>query len=76
MLRVSGDPIALVPRLKAAVAWTLRRSVASMLFGITPEDRATFAGVMILLSAVALLAAYIPARRAARIDPAVALRSE
>ena len=57
-------------------SWTLRRSVASMLFGITPEDGATFGGVIMLLSAVALLAAYLPARRAARIDPAVALRGE
>jgi putative ABC transport system permease protein len=57
-------------------AWTVRRSVASMLFGISQEDGATFGAVTVLLSAVALLAAYIPARRAARIDPAVALRSE
>ncbi|MGH9309554.1 MAG: FtsX-like permease family protein [Vicinamibacterales bacterium] len=57
-------------------AWTLRRSVAGMLFGVSSEDGATFAGVSVILGAVSLLAAYLPARRAARIDPAVALRSE
>jgi ABC-type antimicrobial peptide transport system permease subunit len=57
-------------------AWSMRRLVAGMLFGIAPDDRATFGGVVLLLTAVALLAAYIPARRAGRIDPAVALRSE
>ena len=57
-------------------AWTLRRSVSSMLFGVSPEDGVTFAGVTLLLAVVSLLAAYLPARRAARIDPAVALRRE
>lgn len=57
-------------------AWLLRRAVAGMLFGIGPGDAATFGVVPVVLAAVALVAAYIPARRAARIDPAVALRSE
>jgi putative ABC transport system permease protein len=57
-------------------AWALRRSVASMLFGVSPEDMTTFGGVALLLAVVSLLAAYLPARRAARIDPVVALRSE
>jgi putative ABC transport system permease protein len=57
-------------------AWTLRRSVASMLFGVSAQDAATFSAVPVLLAAVALIAAYIPARRAARIEPSVALRSE
>ena len=57
-------------------AWALRRSVASMLFGVSPEDAPTFGGVALLLGVVSLLAAYLPARSAARIDPAAALRAE
>ena len=57
-------------------AWTLRRSVESMLFGVAPDDALTFAGVPLLLGVVSVLSAYLPARRAARIDPAAALRTE
>jgi putative ABC transport system permease protein len=57
-------------------AWLLRHVVANMLFAVAPDDAATFGAVPVLLAAVALVAAYIPARRAARVDPAVALRSE
>ena len=59
-----------------SLAWALRQSVAGMLFGVSPGDGATFIGVGLLLAAVALVAACVPARRAARIDPAVALRAE
>ena len=51
------------------------RLIASLLFATAPTDLATFAGVMLLLCAVAVLAGYIPARRASRIDPMIALRS-
>ena len=57
-------------------AWSLRRSVATMLFGVGSDDALTFGGVALLLGAVSLLAAYLPARGAARIDPALALRAE
>jgi putative ABC transport system permease protein len=57
-------------------AWILRRSVESMLFGVAPDDILTFGGVALLLGVVSLLAAYVPARSAARIDPAAALRAE
>jgi putative ABC transport system permease protein len=54
----------------------LTKYLASLLFGIQRTDIATFAGVSLILVAAALVAAYIPARRASRIDPAIALRSE
>jgi ABC-type antimicrobial peptide transport system permease subunit len=57
-------------------AWVLRRSVESMLFGVAPDDILTFGGVALLLGVVSFLAAYLPARSAARIDPATALRAE
>jgi predicted permease len=53
----------------------LSRSIASMLFGTDPNDPATFAAMVLLLGMVALLAGYLPARRASRIDPMVALRN-
>ena len=52
------------------------RLVASMLFGLKPTDLSTIALAATVLSAVTLAAAYIPARRASRVDPAAALRFE
>ena len=51
------------------------RLIASLLFGTDPADPQTFAAMVVLLAAVALLAGYLPARRASRIDPVIALRT-
>jgi len=56
--------------------WGLSRALASLLYGVTTTDPLTFGGTALLLAMVALLAIWIPARRAARIDPVEALRSE
>ncbi len=59
-----------------ALALALGRSMSSLLYGLAPHDPATFAAVAMLLAGVAALASYIPARRAMRVDPVVALRYE
>jgi len=59
-----------------ALALALTQALSSMLFGVTPTDFLTFAGVAALLAAVAVAASWLPARRAARIDPMLALRHE
>jgi ABC-type antimicrobial peptide transport system permease subunit len=58
------------------VALAAGRFVSSLLFGLTPTDAATMAAAISLMIAVSALAGYLPARRAARVDPLVALRYE
>jgi putative ABC transport system permease protein len=59
-----------------ASSLVVTRLIAGLLYEVRPADPVTFAGIGLLLSAVALLACYLPARRATRVDPALTLRSE
>ena len=61
--------------LGTVASFAVARLIASLLFGTTPTDPVTFAGMAVLLCGVALIAGYIPAHRASRIDPMIALRS-
>jgi ABC-type antimicrobial peptide transport system permease subunit len=54
---------------------TVSQLIASLLFGTSPTDPITFLGMVVVLGAIALLAGYIPARRASQINPMVALRN-
>ncbi len=58
-----------------AASVVVARAIAALLFGTAPTDPTTFAGMILVLGTVSLLAGYIPARRASRIDPMVALRN-
>ena len=70
VLTVTGLVIGLVG------AFALTRVLAGVLFGVSPTDPASYVGISLLLFTVALVASYVPARRAAKVEPAVALRHE
>jgi predicted permease len=59
-----------------AGSWALAKTIQTLLYGVTATDPITFAGMLGVLTAVALIAGYLPARRASRIDPATILRAE
>ena len=58
------------------VSFTLTRVISSLIYAVSPTDPVTFTMVALILIAVAALASYLPARRSARVDPMLALRSE
>jgi predicted permease len=60
----------------AGASWLLARGASGLLFGVTAGDPQTFIGMIVILTIVALAAGYLPARRASRIEPMVALRAE
>jgi putative ABC transport system permease protein len=58
------------------LSFAVSRVIQSLLSGVTPTDPLTFGGVSLLLASVAMIAIYLPARRAARVDPLMALRGK
>jgi len=76
VVRQGATPAAVGLVVGLGVALLLTRVLSKLLFGIGPRDPLSFASVAFVLLGVAVAASYIPARRAARVDPAGALRSE
>jgi ABC-type antimicrobial peptide transport system permease subunit len=72
-----GTQVALIGVIAGALAATLlTRYIQTLLFGVGRLDVTAFAGMSVVMLAVAMLASYVPARRASRVDPVIALRTE
>jgi putative ABC transport system permease protein len=77
MVLLQGASVAIIGiAIGLGIAFALTRLMTSLLFTVKATDPVTFAAVPLLLAAVTILASYIPARRATRVDPMVALREE
>jgi ABC-type antimicrobial peptide transport system permease subunit len=76
VLRQAAILVAAGVAVGAGASWALTRLMSSMLFGVSPSDPLTYAIVVAGLSVVALLACQLPALRATRVDPLIALRAE
>jgi len=76
VMRHGGKLAAVGVAFGIAAALGMMRLMSSMLYGVSAADPLTFAGVAIFLMAFALAACYLPARRATRVDPMIALRYE
>jgi predicted permease len=70
----TGVLVALGIAVGVPASWMASRAIRGLLFDVGPSDPATYATVLVVMSAVAVLAGYVPARRATQVDPAVALR--
>ena len=76
MLRQGMTPVAIGLAVGLGGALAVTRLLQSLLYGVSATDPLTFAGVATLLAAVALLASWLPSRRATRVQPALTLREE
>jgi putative ABC transport system permease protein len=75
ILKEGGVLLAMGLVLGVAGAFFATRVMRGLLFGVAPHDPATFIGVAVMMAAIGMVACWIPALRAARIDPAIAMRS-